>query len=80
VPRSRGLPTSNPNADNFPNPFAGVTWDAEIPERLRELVTDPSWQFGRTDDHWTHFIVRPRRQAGVPICVCDVTDSTKRRR
>jgi hypothetical protein len=66
-----------PERGQLPEPFAGVTWDAEIPERLRELVTDPSWQFGCTDDRWTHFIVRPRRQAGVPICVSNMTDLTK---
>jgi len=54
------LHTPNPNAENFPNDFAGTAWDAPIPERLRELVTDPMWQFGRLDDRWTHFIVRPR--------------------
>jgi hypothetical protein len=54
------LHTPNPNAANFPNAFAGVVWDAEVPERLREFVTDPAWQFGRLDDRWTHFIVRVR--------------------
>jgi hypothetical protein len=54
------LHTANPNADNFPSRFAGVMWDAEIPERLREFVDDPSWQFGRVEDRWTHFVVRPR--------------------
>jgi hypothetical protein len=54
------LHTPNPNADNFPNDFAGITWDAPIPERLVEFVTDHSWQFGRLEDRWTHFFVRPR--------------------
>jgi hypothetical protein len=57
------LHTPNPNAANFPNPFAGTAWDAEVPERLREFLTDPSWQFGRIEDRWTHFIVRPRPAA-----------------
>lgn len=54
------LHTANPNAENFPNQFTGVVWDSEIPRRLREFITDPSWQFGRLEDRWTHFIVRPR--------------------
>lgn len=54
------LHTGNPNADNFPNRFVGAEWDVPVPDRLREFVTDPSWQFGRIDDLWTHFFVRPR--------------------
>jgi hypothetical protein len=54
------LHTSNPNADNFPCAFEGTRWDAEIPERLREFIVNPSWQFGRIDGRWTHFFVRPR--------------------
>ena len=54
------LHTPNPNADNFPNRFPGVEWDAPIPDRLREFMTDPSWQFGRIDNLWTHLVVRPR--------------------
>jgi hypothetical protein len=54
------LHTPNPNAANFPNDFAGTTWDAPVPERLQEFVTDPQWQFGRLEDRWTHFVVRPR--------------------
>jgi hypothetical protein len=54
------LHTPNPNADNFPNAFAGTIWESEVPERLREFLTDPSWQFGRLEDRWTHFIVRLR--------------------
>ncbi len=57
------LHTPNPNADNFPNDFVGVVWDAPIPQRLREFLTDPSWQFGRIEERWTHFIVRPRPAA-----------------
>jgi hypothetical protein len=54
------LHTPNPNANNFPNEFPGVEWDARIPDRLKAFMTDPSWQFGRRDAHWTHFFVRPR--------------------
>ncbi len=54
------LHTPNLNSDNFPNEFEGTAWDADIPDRLREFVTDPSWQFGRLEDRWTHFIVRRR--------------------
>lgn len=54
------LHTPNPNEANFPNEFPGVAWDAPIPERLREFVTDPDWQFGRREDRWTHFLVRSR--------------------
>lgn len=54
------LHTPNPNRDNFPNRFESVDWDAEIPERLREFIDDPSWQFGRLEGLWTHFVVRPR--------------------
>jgi hypothetical protein len=54
------LHTANPNAENFPNPFAGVDWNAPIPDRLREFMTEPSWEFGRIDHYWTHFVVRPR--------------------
>jgi hypothetical protein len=57
------LHTPNPNAENFPNAFVGMIWEAPIPERLREFMTEPSWQFGRRDDRWTHFIVRPRPAA-----------------
>lgn len=52
--------TPNPNADNFPYPFDHVRWDAEVPERLKPFVTESEWQFGRSDDRWTHFWVRPR--------------------
>ena len=54
------LHTPNPNGDSFPVAFEGTEWDAEVPERLREFVTDPSWQFGRYDDRFTFFVVRPR--------------------
>ena len=54
------LHTPNPNAENYPNTFEGTAWDAEIPERLREFVIDPTWQFGRLEDRWTHFVVRVR--------------------
>jgi hypothetical protein len=54
------LHTANPNADNFPNRFEGVDWEAAVPVRLREFVSEPSWQFGRLESRWTHFIVRPR--------------------
>ena len=54
------LHTANPNTDNFPNGFKGVEWDAPVPARLREFMTDPSWQFGRLEGRWTHFIVRCR--------------------
>jgi hypothetical protein len=57
------LHTPNPNADDFPYDFAGVAWDAPVPERLRELVTEPGWQFGRLDEPSTHFLVRPRPAA-----------------
>ena len=54
------LHTANPNSDNFPNAFKGTRWDAPIPDRLKEFVADSSWQFGRLEDRWTHFIVRCR--------------------
>lgn len=54
------LHTLNPNADNFPNTFPGTAWDADVPERLRKFLSDPAWQFGRIEDRWTHFVVRPR--------------------
>lgn len=54
------LHTPNPNEANFPNEFPGVDWDAPIPDRLREFITDPGWQFGRREDRWTHFLVRLR--------------------
>jgi hypothetical protein len=54
------LHTPNPNRNGFPNEFIGVTWNAAVPERLREFITEPSWQFGRLEDQWTHFIVRSR--------------------
>ena len=57
------LHTANPNRDNFPATFPGVVWDVEAPARLREFLTDPTWQFGRIDDLWTHFVVRLRPAA-----------------
>ncbi len=54
------LHTRNPNKDNFPIGFEWVVWDADVPARLREFMTDPSWQFGRTDAWGTHFYVRRR--------------------
>jgi hypothetical protein len=57
------LHTPNPNEHNFPNTFEGVVWEAPIPERLRQFIIEPSWQFGRLDDLWTHFIVRKRPAA-----------------
>ena len=57
------LHSPNPNADNFPNTFAETEWDVDVPVRLREFLTDPSWQFGRLEGRWTHFIVRPRPAA-----------------
>ena len=53
------LHTPNPNADNFPNRFEHVAWGEDVPERLREFLTDPTWEFGRSDVRWTHFYVRP---------------------
>jgi|SRR5271165_935342 len=58
------LQTPNPSSNTFPVGFDSVLWDGDIPERLREFVTDPTWQFGRSD-HWrgdlrTHFFVRGR--------------------
>ena len=52
--------TPNPNAHNFPYSFGHVTWDVAIPERLRAFMTEPAWQFGRSDDRWTHFWIRTR--------------------
>ena len=57
------LHTPNPNRENFPHQFEGTDWDAPIPERLKEFVSEPEWQFGRVDDLWTHFVVRPRPAA-----------------
>jgi hypothetical protein len=57
------LHTPNPNSENYPNTFAGTQWGAEVPERLREFITEPSWQFGRHEHRWTHFIVRPHPKA-----------------
>lgn len=57
------LHTPNPNSDNFPNHFDNVVWDAPVPDCLRDLLDDPSWQFGRLDQYWTHFIVRHRPSA-----------------
>lgn len=56
------LHTRNPNEDNFPYQFEGVTWGANVPERLRDFITDPSWEFGRGEDpsYTTYFVVRPR--------------------
>lgn len=54
------LHTANPNAENFPNRFEGVVWDAAIPARLLEFITESTWQFGRFEDPWTHFVIRQR--------------------
>jgi hypothetical protein len=54
------LHTPNPNPHSFPIDFDWVDWDVEVPERLREFMTDPVWQFGRVDGTWTHFFVRVR--------------------
>lgn len=55
------LHTPNPNTESFPHRFGTTQWDAEVPERLREFITEPSWQFGRLEALWTHFIVRDLR-------------------
>ncbi|MBV9774222.1 MAG: hypothetical protein JO040_09755 [Gemmatimonadetes bacterium] len=57
------LHTPNPNRDNFPLDFSWVTWDVEVPERLREFMTDPAWQFGRSEFQGTSFYVRDRPAA-----------------
>jgi len=58
------LHTANPNAANFPNAFDYVRWEAEVPERLREFLTDPTWQLGRTEICYgslrTCFLIRRR--------------------
>ena len=55
------LHTPNPNEENFPYQFNGVAWDEAIPERLREFVADPSWEFGRGEYRGgTYFVVRVR--------------------
>lgn len=56
------LHTRNPNEENFPYQFEGVTWGANVPERLREFITEPSWEFGRGEhpSYTTYFVVRPR--------------------
>jgi hypothetical protein len=56
------LHTPNPNAENFPYQFEGVAWDVDIPDRLHEFITEPSWQFGRAESRGTYFIVRPRAE------------------
>lgn len=58
------LHTRNPNRDNFPLDVASMRWDVEVPERLREFMTDPTWQFGRCDDGATRFFVRRRVDRG----------------
>jgi hypothetical protein len=52
--------TPNPQPNPFPFDFAGVEWDAPIPDRLREFITDGKLQFGRSDDARTIFWVRGR--------------------
>ena len=52
--------TPNSNRENFPHPFSNVDWTAEVPERLRDLISDPAWQFGRSTGRWTSFFVRVR--------------------
>lgn len=54
------LHTPNPNGRVFPAPLDEVRWDAEIPARLRELITEPDWQFGRADESGTYFCIRRR--------------------
>ena len=43
------LHTPNPNRDNFPYPFAGVTWGAEPPEGLAEFVAGSGAEVGRSE-------------------------------
>jgi hypothetical protein len=43
------LHTPNPNCDNFPYPFAGVTWGAEPPEGLAEFVAGSVLEVGRSE-------------------------------
>jgi hypothetical protein len=54
------LHTPHPNNDDFPIGFEWVQWGADVPQRLREFVTEPSWQFGRTDLLLTQFYIRPQ--------------------
>jgi hypothetical protein len=60
------LHTRNPNQDNFPLDFKWVVWEADVPARLREFMTDPAWQFGLSDGQGTGFYVRLRPAAGSP--------------
>lgn len=42
------LHSPNPNRDNFPYPFEGVNWGAEIPRWLEEFVTGSDVEIGRS--------------------------------
>lgn len=53
------LHTPNPNKENYPNAFDGVDWNAPVPERLQAFLVGTTWEFGRIDSLWTHFLVRP---------------------
>lgn len=53
--------TPRPDRDDFPHGFEGVRWGAEVPERLRDLVSDPTWEFGRFEStEGTGLLVRRR--------------------
>ena len=43
------LHTPNPNRDNFPYPFTGVTWGAEPLEGLAEFVAGSGAEVGRSE-------------------------------
>ncbi len=55
--------TPNPQRNPFPFDFAGVEWDAPIPQRLQNFLADGALQFGRSDDARTIFWVRGRDTA-----------------
>ncbi len=40
------LHTPNPNEDNFPYPFEGVSWGAAIPPMLREFIAPGAYDVG----------------------------------
>ena len=41
------LHTPNPNRNNFPYPFDGVEWNAEVPQWLLDLIDTKTLELGR---------------------------------
>ena len=57
------LHTPNPNKDNFPFPFEGVTWGVEVPSMLLGFVSPQDYEIGITKPRGLVYWLRSRKSS-----------------